>query len=135
MDAVAWSENGAEQASYMRQSGLDVVAGELAGDRAAVAVDAERLLEPHALTEPHWYLAAVGVAPDRQGTGLGRRVLTPLLDRCDSHGELAALETSSSDNLRLYERLGFEVRAEVEAPDGPHVWLMRRLPRAVRKGV
>ncbi len=41
---------------------------------------------------------------------------------------VAALETSSPDNVRLYERLGFAVTGEVQVPAGPHVWLMRRWP-------
>lgn len=125
-----WSGDNAAQAEHMHRNGLDVLIGELAGERAKPAATAEALLVPHILAEPHWYLAAVGVLPEQQGNGLGTRMLTPMLEWCDAHGHIAALETSSPGNVRLYQRLAFEIRREVQVPGGPHVWLMQRLPQA-----
>jgi hypothetical protein len=54
-------------------------------------------------------------------------VLEPVLERCDRDGRLAVLETSSARSVPFYERLGFGVHAELDAPGGgPHLWLMRR---------
>jgi GNAT superfamily N-acetyltransferase len=72
---------------------------------------------------------AVGVPPEAQGQGRGSRLLAPVLDRCDEDGVPAYLEASTADNARLYERLGFESREEVEALPGVRVRPMWREPR------
>ncbi|MFD7105242.1 GNAT family N-acetyltransferase [Streptomyces celluloflavus] len=103
--------------------------GELAGDRAAAFASAEQALEPHRPSEPAWFLATVGVAPQAQGRGLGSAVLRPGLVAAAQEGVPAFLETSSERNVRFYERLGFVVTASVALPDGgPRTWCMRREP-------
>lgn len=84
-------------------------------------------LHPH---EPHWYLAQLGTDPSHQGRGLGSAVLEPVLERCDTEGLPAYLESSKEVNLGFYGRHGFEVRDEVPvAPGGPPLWTMWRDPR------
>ncbi len=81
---------------------------------------------PH---EPHWYLAVLGVAPDRQGRGFGSHLMQPVLERCDANGDAAYLETDTERNVQLYERHGFKVTEEFDLPGGgPPVWLMWRDP-------
>jgi ribosomal protein S18 acetylase RimI-like enzyme len=75
-----------------------------------------------------WYLCVVGVVPEAQGRGRGRRLLQPGLARCDASGADCYLETVSAAAARLYERLGFAI-VEADArllPDGPTHWRMRR---------
>jgi GNAT superfamily N-acetyltransferase len=79
--------------------------------------------------EPHWYLFAVGVVPQATGRGRGAALLEPVLRRCDEERLPAYLEASSADNARLYRRLGFEPRAEIEILDGVRVRPMWREPR------
>ena len=79
--------------------------------------------------EPHWYLFAVGVVPEATGQGRGTALLEPVLQRCDAERLPAYLEASSEHNARLYERLGFERRGEVEILDGVRVRPMWREPR------
>lgn len=99
----------------------------LAGDRLPQQQSAEAAMEPHRPTEPVWFLATVGVHPDRQGRGLGRAVLSPGIEAAAAEGVPAFLETSDENNVRLYERLGFQVSAEFELPDGgPRTWAMTR---------
>lgn len=78
--------------------------------------------------QPHWYLALLGVDPTRQGQGLGRELLMPVLTRCDREIEAAYLETQKPENLPFYERFGFKVLDEVGVPGSPPVWLMWRDP-------
>lgn len=100
---------------------------EIAGDRADIAADTEAALAPFRPTEPAWFLATVGVRPGRQGRGLGAAVIAPGLDEADRAGQAAFLETSLPANVRLYQRLGFEITAELELPhDGPRTWAMTR---------
>jgi len=80
--------------------------------------------------EPHWYLAALGTAPDRQGKGEGSAALAPILQRCDDEGLPAYLESSKESNIPFYRRHGFEVTGEVRVPDGPVFYPMWREPRS-----
>ena len=79
--------------------------------------------------EPHWYLFAVGVVPEATGQGRGTALLAPVLQRCDEERVPAYLEASTADNARLYARLGFEPRGELEILDGIRVRPMWREPR------
>jgi len=83
----------------------------------------------HHPNEPHWYLVAVGVVPEAQGQGRGAALLEPALHRCDEERAPAYLEASTADNARLYERLGFESRGEVEILPGVTVRPMWREPQ------
>ena len=81
-------------------------------------------------TEPHFYLAVLGVDPSAQGEGLGSRLMQPMLDRCDGEGVGAYLESSKERNVPYYERHGFRVTDEVRMPlGGPPLWRMWRAPR------
>jgi ribosomal protein S18 acetylase RimI-like enzyme len=89
-----------------------------------LAANAERL-HP---SRPHWYLEVLGIAPDAQGVGLGRRLLEPGLARADRAGLPCYLETARYDNVAFYERFGFHVEADAVSlvPDGPTHWGMCR---------
>ncbi|QXV56066.1 GNAT family N-acetyltransferase [Amycolatopsis sp. TNS106] len=102
----------------------------LAGDRTAAAISAEQALAPHRPAGPVWFLATVEVHPALQGKGLGRAIVEPGLMAADAAGVPAFLETSEPANVPFYRKLGFEVTAEVELPDGgPRTWAFRREPR------
>jgi ribosomal protein S18 acetylase RimI-like enzyme len=89
-------------------------------------VKAERS-HPHT---KHFYLATLGVAPDRQGEGLGSRLLAPVLEICDSDGIPAYLESSKHSNIAFYARHGFRVTGELRLPGGgPLLYPMWREPR------
>ena len=78
---------------------------------------------------PHYYLSVLGTVPERQGQGLGSALLAPVLDRCDSEGVAAYLETATARNVDFYARHGFRVSDELQLPSGPRMWLMWRDPR------
>ncbi|MFE6779993.1 GNAT family N-acetyltransferase [Streptomyces sp. NPDC057702] len=90
---------------------------ELAGDRAEAFAEADRAMAAHRPRGAAWFLGTVGVDPARQGGGLGRAVLAPGLAAAEREGVPAYLETSE-ENVRFYQRLGFEVDARVELPGG-----------------
>ncbi|MEV0173310.1 GNAT family N-acetyltransferase [Streptomyces sp. NPDC050803] len=84
----------------------------------------------HPSGRAHAYLWMIGVDPERQGEGLGRALITSVLDRCDSEGLPAYLEASSARSRALYERLGFELLDRpLDLPDGPQMWPMWREPK------
>lgn len=102
---------------------------ELAGDRIGAQATMEGALAPHRPTSPVWFLATVGVADGRRGSGLGSAVLRPGIEAAAKDGVPAFLETSDRRNLPFYARLGFEVTAEVDIPDGgPRTWCLTRPP-------
>ncbi len=79
---------------------------------------------------PHWYLGYLGTRQDRQGQGLGTQMLREVLDRLDTDGVPAYLESSSERNLPLYQRNGFRVVGELQAlGHGPTIWRMWREPQ------
>jgi len=82
--------------------------------------------------EPHFYLAVMGVRPDRQGAGLGSELLSRTLRRLDEAGLPAYLENSKPANTHLYERHGFRVFDEIRlSGGGPSEWCMWREPHSV----
>ena len=90
---------------------------------------ATQVLHPHA---PHWYLFFVGVDPAMQGTGIGARVLAPVLESADRTGTLCYLETPFPRTHAFYRRLGFEIASESHPFVGaPRLWTMIREPRAI----
>jgi ribosomal protein S18 acetylase RimI-like enzyme len=96
--------------------------------RALRGMNAIDAVHPH---EPHWYLWMLGVDPERQGEGLGSRLLDEVLARCDAERVPAYLEASTERNRALYLRHGFEDAGELRLPgDGPRMWPMRREPGA-----
>lgn len=76
----------------------------------------------------HFYLAALGVDPSAQGRGLGRRLIEPVLEICDTDRVGAYLESSNPANVDFYVRCGFRVTRRVTLPRGPVVDLMWRDP-------
>jgi GNAT superfamily N-acetyltransferase len=75
----------------------------------------------------HWYLAILGVEPDRQGQGIGARLIDHTLDPLDREGLDAYLETDKESNLAWYARRRFELRETLHpTPDGPPTWTMWR---------
>jgi ribosomal protein S18 acetylase RimI-like enzyme len=83
----------------------------------------------HHPTVPHWYLPLIGVDAAHQRRGLGSVLLQSMLVLCDRQGFPAHLEATSPENVPLYERHGFEVRAEMRAGSSPSIFAMTRLPR------
>lgn len=105
--------------------------------RAAVDPDNERIeligrltARVHPSGRAHEYLWMIGVAPERQGEGLGTALIESVLDRCDREGLPVYLEASGDRSRRLYERLGFACTGRaLDLPDGPRMWPMWREPR------
>jgi uncharacterized protein YhfF/GNAT superfamily N-acetyltransferase len=79
--------------------------------------------------EPHWLLDQVAVEPAAQGRGIGGAMLRFAIERAEREGLPLCLETAVPGNVPLYERFGFRVMREADAPTGgPHIWFMRRDP-------
>jgi ribosomal protein S18 acetylase RimI-like enzyme len=99
------------------------------GSRALPGLRVLHAIEAPHPRKPHVYLRVLGCEPERQGRGIGSRLLQPMLAQCDARGDAAYLESSNEKNVPLYRRHGFEVTGEVVTHLGPKVWLMWREPR------
>lgn len=96
----------------------EVISGELGAAMAAH--------HPHG---PHWYLWLIAVDPRMKGRGVGSALLKHTLAQCDAAGEIAYLESSTPQNVPLYERHGFEVTGLIKVRDIPPLTPMIRYPR------
>jgi ribosomal protein S18 acetylase RimI-like enzyme len=78
---------------------------------------------------PHWHLGPVAVEGGMRGMGIGSRLMAAFVERMDGLGEAAYLETDKPENVRFYERFGFEVIDEELVLDTRN-WFMLREPVA-----
>ena len=79
------------------------------------------------MPKPHWYLWALGVAPEHQGQGIGGDLLSPTLVQAQEMGLPCYLETETEDNVAFYTKRGFEVAYEAELSEsGFRLWFMTR---------
>lgn len=98
------------------------------GERMALVRELGQAVRAARPTEPHWYLQIVAVSPDRQGQGLGARVLAPMLERCDRLGLPTYLESSNPRNDDFYRRLGYTDQGAVAAAGSPPITRFLRPP-------
>lgn len=79
--------------------------------------------------EPHWFLDAIAVERTHRSQGIGSALVRWGLERAVTDGVPAFLETGKPRNVPYYERFGFHIAHEDDAPDGgPHIWFMRLDP-------
>ncbi len=75
----------------------------------------DRLSSPH-VQSSYWYLSILGVTPARQGQGLGRQLLEPILEQADASQVATFLETFVPRNISFYERYGYRTAAILHEP-------------------
>lgn len=128
---ASWLPPGAAPRSTMRE--LRVMArcasALVKGRNRLKALDILNEMDERHPTEPHWYLAVLGVDPNFQGRGMGGALLRARLVDCDRTGLPVYLETQKPENLPYYERFGFAVSHTVDKQECPPLWGMWRDPR------
>jgi GNAT superfamily N-acetyltransferase len=101
----------------------------LAAGRAAAVRETTALIDAARPTEPHWWLAHLGVRPTARRRGLAAAVLAPVLVRCDAEGTLAAVAVFSWANVRFLRGFGFEVTLTGRTTDDElPLWVLVRQP-------
>lgn len=101
----------------------------LRGRNRLTAINMLQTMDKKHPTEPHWYLALIGVDPAFQAKGIGNVLIRKRLDECDASGLPVYLETQKPENLPYYERFGFVVRDSIVKEGCPTLWSMWREPR------
>ncbi len=83
--------------------------------------------------DDHMYIQVVGVSPSRKGQGIGGQLMRHVVAMAEEASVSIYLETSNEVNLGFYNRYGFEVAEQIDAPrDAPPVWTMVRPAPAER---
>jgi GNAT superfamily N-acetyltransferase len=101
----------------------------LRADRASTVAQAEAMIGTARPSEPHWWLAHLGVRPTARRQGLAAAVLAPVLVRCDTERTLAAAAVHSWANVRFLRGFGFEVTHSTRTPEGDlPLWVVVRRP-------
>jgi ribosomal protein S18 acetylase RimI-like enzyme len=75
-----------------------------------------------------WYLPWFGTDCNRQGEGLGTRLMRPCLEIVDRDRLPAYLDSTNPRNVPFYERHGFRVTGRSQAGSSPPIISMLREP-------
>ena len=75
-------------------------------DRKSVWLSEWALRDPK---EQHWHLGPIGVLPTHRRFGIGTAFMQRFCEEVDRCGAKAYLETDMDENVRFYEKFGFEV--------------------------
>ncbi len=124
-----WSPPGMWRIGLLAQARMAPRLAAPLATRAFAALGVLGEIEARHPKAPHHYLRLLGCDPEKQGQGIGSRLLRPVLEQCDARGEAAFLESSNERNHTFYRRHGFEITEEITTKLGPKVWLMWREPR------
>ena len=125
---VAW-EVTPERAKAAGLDELPTVLGAAAAERFLSVLAAIDPYHRRDVPPAHWYVMVVGVAPEAQGTGIGRALLRPMIDRADAAGQPCYLETAQPTNVAFYEKLGFDRVVDTREPQsGLRLWTFRHSP-------
>ena len=85
------------------------------------------------LKDRHWHLGPLAVEGGLQGMGIGSQIMEGFCARMDEGREVAYLETDKPENVRFYEKFGFQTKEEADVLATPN-WFMRREPAAGQGG-
>jgi predicted N-acetyltransferase YhbS len=79
----------------------------------------------HDPRRPHWHIDPLGVDTELQGRGIGSLLLRRFCELVDEASLPGYLETDTPDNVRLYQRFGFDVTGKATIM-GRTDWFMWR---------
>ena len=81
-----------------------------------------------------WYLVYIGCKPAARGKGYARKLIEDISRRADEEERPCYLESSNGVNVRIYERMGFDVRKKIHlqrAEEDVELDIMVREPRRI----
>ena len=102
-----------------------------AASRVSIAFDPmEKDRKKYMSGKPYIYLAIIGVSTNNQGKGYGGKLIHALIEKSEQENVPLYLETETEDNVRLYEKYGFETvkKTNLLVVDLP-MWEMKREPK------
>lgn len=75
--------------------------------------------------EPHVHLGPIGVAPGKQGKGVGTALMRRYIEHLEQEKAAGYLETDRAENVEFYKKFGFVLQRSEELIGTP-VWYMWR---------
>ena len=99
--------------------GFDQLPAQIGDEAAAWFNQAiEFITEFHVRDVPndHWYLMVIGIDSAKQGRGIGRALIDPILKRANDAGLPCYLETGEPTNSKFYTKLGFQQLVNTKEP-------------------
>ncbi|MET7386106.1 GNAT family N-acetyltransferase [Streptomyces sp. NPDC005529] len=128
--AAVWIPPGGVELTTPEEEGLEELLTQAAGpDNAKAILAIYDQFEAARPSEPCFYLTLLGVHDDHRGKGLGMGLLAQSLDRIDTLGAPAYLESSNPVNIARYESVGFSPRDTFTVATGHVVTTMWRPAR------
>ena len=79
-------------------------------------LERESAIKSNYPSTPILHLWFIGVAPSMQGKGLGKQILSEIINESKNQKKPIYLETSMEENLSFYNKAGFEIYKELEKP-------------------
>lgn len=79
------------------------------------------------LKESHYHFGPVGVLPEYHHRGIGTKMVEYCCRIVDRERESGYLETESLENVKFYDKFGFQIINELAILGVPN-WFMRRFP-------
>lgn len=95
----------------IKRSGLAIVSKLLSYENFAMGL--KKKLTKH----QDWYLYNLSVSPTMQGKGIGKRLVTGMLEFCKAEKIQCYLETNKKSNVGLYQSLGFKCVKDTLIPN------------------
>ena len=132
--AIRWVESPRCQLQFRQKLAMAPTAISSFGRNLPKALTWVAAWSKHDPYERHVHLGPIGVTPELQGHGIGSQMLALYCDQLDLAGDAGYLETDKPENVRLYQRFGFEVQSETVVL-GVESWFMWRAPRKLSVGI
>jgi GNAT superfamily N-acetyltransferase len=105
---------------------VELMLPRVCGDRAPLLEAAWEAFGRSRPETPHWYLSLLATDPENRGRGAGMALVAAQLERVDSDGLPAYLESTNPKNIDRYEQAGFRLDGFFDLPEGPRVDRMWR---------
>jgi ribosomal protein S18 acetylase RimI-like enzyme len=80
----------------------------------------------HDSDDRHWHFGPIGVDPDVQGTGVGRRMMELFCAELDDRSAIGFLETDKPENVGFYRKFGFDTVNETPVIGVMTYFMIRR---------
>jgi GNAT superfamily N-acetyltransferase len=105
LGAAIWEQPGRHPSLFTQPREMPSFVRALGWRGLRHAIRVQTTLARHRPTEPHWYLAQIGVSAEARGAGVGSAFLKSRLEKVDAEGLPPYLEAANERNRALYRRL------------------------------